>query len=714
MSFLTPALTAGALLIALPIILHLVMRRQPTHLLFPALRFVRNRRSSNQTRLRLRHWILLALRCVAIALLAFALARPVLKGSGLKGGETGLVSAAIVVDNSPRMQYRVQNESRLDAAKQLASWLVDQLPSDSRVGVLASAGSGGKRLSERDAALVRVDRLDVSYRERPLEDAVGDAVDLLAEREGDRHELYVFTDLSAAAWSDPTRQAIAAHLDRLKGVNLMVVDVGARRPTNRGLGPPKLPGSVLAVGQPLTIEAPIYTAASDTAAGDGKPVVAELWMQADGKPKKRAETLVELTPGEEQTARFTIASLEEDVYQGYVRLADGDALEADNTRYFTIEIEPPRPVLLVGIDAAATLFVDQALAPLDPTGAVPSEYETRRIEYSELASAELGDYRTVWLLDPPPLEDRILRRLDDYARGGGSVAIALGRRAASSSFNRPGPQALLAGRLKWKSRDATYLRPASYEHPALVGLADFAAAIPWGEFPVFAYWAFDTLSEESAVIAPFANRDPAIIERKVGAGRVVTIATSFSDSLSNDPWNTLPTGQDPWPFLALTKNLADYLSGVTNRRYNYAAGEAAILPTPPGAALGGYVLQLPSGESIRNSQPALGEIVVGTTDLPGNYRLRAGGQGEGNNAGRLDTGFSANAGDDIGKLARIDFAQIAESLGEDRVALARGQSQLERKVDVGRVGREMYPWLMALVAIALGAEHLVSNRFYKE
>ncbi len=704
MSFLTPALTAGALLIALPIVLHLVMRRQPTPLVFPALRFVRNRRATNQTRMRLRHWILLALRCLAIGLLAFALARPVLKGSGLKGGETGIVSAAVVIDNSPGMLYREQSQTRIEAAKELASWLIEQLPDDSRVAVLASGIARGKRLADRDAAGLRLSRLEVSYRDRPLQDAIGDAVDLLAEREGDRHELYVFTDLSQSSWGEATRQAIASHLGRLQGAKLMLVDVGAKQPRNVGLGELKLGASVLAAGQPLALEVEVYHNHLQP-----QSAVAELWLGADGQATKRAEMLVDISTGD-TVAQFTIAAPEDGVHQGEVRLAGTDALQADNVRYFTLQVDPPRPVLLVGQDEQRSLFVAQALAPFSGADGGPKEYQTERISIAQLATTQLADYQSVWLLDPPALEDRDWLKLDRYARAGGSVAVALGREANRDSFNRPGPQALLPGRLKWKSRDVTYLRPARYEHPALKQLADFAAAIPWREFPVFRFWNFASLDADALVVAPFANGDPAIVERRVGRGRVVTIATSLSDSLSEDPWNTLPTGQDPWPFLAMTKNLADYLCGATDRRLNYAAGEPAMVPTPPGAASGGYVLKLPTGEAIRNSQPGLNEIVIGATEQPGNYRVLAGGQG----GARLDTGFSTNAAPGIGRLNRVDFATLRESLGEDRVALASNQAELSRGVNLGRVGRELYPWLIAFVALTLGAEHLISNRFYGE
>ena len=76
---------AGAALVALPIVLHLIMRRESKRLKFPALRFVQQRRMMNQHRLRLRQLLLLALRCAIIALLAFALARPTLRGSAGAG-----------------------------------------------------------------------------------------------------------------------------------------------------------------------------------------------------------------------------------------------------------------------------------------------------------------------------------------------------------------------------------------------------------------------------------------------------------------------------------------------------------------------------------------------------------------------------------------------------------------------------------------------------
>ena len=136
MTFVHFSLLAGAALIALPIILHLMMRQKPTHIEFPALRFIQKRHDSNRRRLNLRHLLLLLLRAAAIALLAFALARPSVKLGIAGGSQESPVAAALVFDAAPRMAYRHENRTRLELAQDLGQWLLKQLPAESEIAVL--------------------------------------------------------------------------------------------------------------------------------------------------------------------------------------------------------------------------------------------------------------------------------------------------------------------------------------------------------------------------------------------------------------------------------------------------------------------------------------------------------------------------------------------------------------------------------------------------
>lgn len=76
MSFLNPALLLGLGLVAIPVVLHLLLRARPKRLIFPALRLLQLRRTQNVRRLRLRHLWLLLLRMAVVAVIVVALARP--------------------------------------------------------------------------------------------------------------------------------------------------------------------------------------------------------------------------------------------------------------------------------------------------------------------------------------------------------------------------------------------------------------------------------------------------------------------------------------------------------------------------------------------------------------------------------------------------------------------------------------------------------------
>ncbi len=76
MTFLNASLLAGFLAAAIPIAVHLISRRQPRRVVFPATRFLKNHLESSRTRLRVQRWWLLALRVLAVLAFAAALARP--------------------------------------------------------------------------------------------------------------------------------------------------------------------------------------------------------------------------------------------------------------------------------------------------------------------------------------------------------------------------------------------------------------------------------------------------------------------------------------------------------------------------------------------------------------------------------------------------------------------------------------------------------------
>lgn len=707
MGFLTPALLVGMGLIAVPILLHLIMRRQPREFSFPALQFVKQRQDANRRKLNFRHLLLLALRCLLIAGIAFALARPTLRGTGLKGKEGAPLAVALVVDNSLRMQYIERNEPRLVKAGEMASSLAEKLPDDTEIAVVDLSRAVSSFAADKGTAETRLRGLSAETNPRPLADAIRNAVKLVAEQTERRQEVFVFSDMNEVSFDEGAIAVIQQTLEDSPDVRIYIVDVGSGDAKNMEVAPLDVRATSLRPGEPLNIGVDI------SSVGYTEQALIEVFLEdATGKLVKRGQRIVELGENGKGRTDFILGDLPLGTHQGAVQLSASDPLLFDNKRFFTVEVKEGANVLLLGETDADTLFLREALSPSLLGADAPKRFNITVDRFANAARINFEDFDSICLLDPPPLSDDVLNNLVDYTRKGGGVGIFLGHRATPSGFNGDTPQKLLPGTLKLRSRDETWFKPQRLDHPALAGLRDYAEEIPWQIYPVWTYWQFGEMSGDAYIVARFANNQPALVERPVGRGRVMTFTTPWSDPLTpvgRESWNALPTQNPPWPFVALANQLIGYLSQSDAGELNFLAGETVNLQLSPKQQVTDFVLKEPEGEALRRTLPP-GEdaIRISTTNELGNYRVAAGGR-----SGALDEGFSINAAADLSRLDRIDPVSLTAVFPKDRVHFAQSLDDVEEYVNIGRSGRELYPWAILFVAIVWGGEHWLANRFYR-
>src|SRR4051812_39408125 len=146
-----PILIVGAALVGLPIVLHLIMKQEPKRLPFPAFRFLQQRLRTNQRKLRLRHFVLLALRMLLIALFALTLYQPSVLSEGLNLTGDQPLAVVVVIDTSPGMGYAEGTETHLQEACRRATELLGEIPDASRVAVVETGDPGGDWSSVADA-----------------------------------------------------------------------------------------------------------------------------------------------------------------------------------------------------------------------------------------------------------------------------------------------------------------------------------------------------------------------------------------------------------------------------------------------------------------------------------------------------------------------------------------------------------------------------------
>ncbi|MDZ4818511.1 MAG: BatA domain-containing protein [Planctomycetota bacterium] len=709
LTFLTPLILGGAALVAVPVVLHLIMRRQPKHLMFPALRFIQKREEANRRRLKLRHILLLLLRCLAILLLAFALSRPSLKSaSGVLGDQEAPIAAAFVFDTAAHMEYRHENKTRLALAQETADWLLPQLPADSEIAVVESSRLADAFAVDNGAARQRIGRLAIATAAQPFYEVLNSALQLVNDSDKQRKEAYVFTDLSKASWPADGADRFRARLEKYRDVAIYIIDVGVEDPRDFALGNVDLSAQIIARQAPVTIGTFL------SRIGPGEERMVELYMlDPNGKREKRDQRSFNWQPGNATRAEFTLRGLDLGTHQGFLQIVGDDALPANNIRYFTVEVHKAWPVLIAASAPVAdhARFLSEALSP---QAYDQGKFDVTAVAFDKLATRPLEQYSAICLLDPPPLDAAVWEKLYSYVEQGGGLSIFLGQGALTNlqEFNSPAALKVLPGALlrQARSTDDLYLAPLDLRHPALAGFSRTEGEVPWRAYPVYKYWQFEKLAEGVNTIIPFNNDKPALVEQHIGRGTVLTMTTPISERADDyDGWNQIATGFNVWPAFVLVNEATSYLVGSASSRLNYLTGESVILQIPEEARTMLFSLRMPDDISIPQTiDQKLGTLTISSTNLPGNYQLQAGGTDSG-----VSRGFTANIPASATELERVSKETLDQVLGEKKYRLARNQEEITRDVSLGRVGVELYPLLILLVALALGTEQFLSNRFYR-
>lgn len=336
MNFLHLSLLAGLGAMAIPVALHLLSRRQPKLVTFPALRFVKHTVVRQRSSWQLRHFLLLLLRVALFGALAIALARPRVhsammstavglglvvaaaifaslvalvsavtrRGVGIwlpssilavalwlgaaawtgvsltngpvvpSSDQTAPVAAVLIIDTGPSLDYRAENAKRFEAAKEMAAWILGKLPLDSRVGVLTSAPLGSLSL-DPTTAKGQIDVLQPQAAHIDLAARLRTAIDLVLASGMERKEVYLVTDLVSSSWSQASSDLSAVLKEHSKEVLVQIIDVGSPKAINWRLGDVEIESQVVPEGG----EAVFHVTVSRSEQTTGGTVKVELFQE---------------------------------------------------------------------------------------------------------------------------------------------------------------------------------------------------------------------------------------------------------------------------------------------------------------------------------------------------------------------------------------------------------------------------------------------------
>ena len=786
----------GGLLLLVPIVLHFLLQPKPKDIVFPALRFLKARQQSNKSSMRIRHFLLLLMRCLLIGLVALALAGPsvasadfgnwlTLGGIGISGLLVGIiallawlrpsknwlligilaaiflghliygvlsasrllnsesaqllgddqapVAALIVFDTSPRMDYKTQNQTRLQAGKEIGTWLISQLPAESQVCVLPTSNDRPFFSVDVAAAQRRLKTLEINFSGVSVPTALSDGLQILNKASQERKEIYLITDLTRQSWGDENPRALLKQLGKEPDTNLFVLDVGVVDTSNFSLTQLQLSDVEISQSGRLTISTQVQRQGSAgqrtirmsiekpdpplPVVRNGQSVFPAQYFDGQVVSKDiRQDGSAEL--------KFTFSQpLAKGTYHGKVEIEGEDGLAIDDQRFFTIRVGDTKRALVVHPQNVNPRIMQSLLAPRDKIESGTAEYECDVMLQSNFVDlAEWSQYDAIFLLNPLPIREADWNRLETFATGGGGLGIFLGHNAADGplaheSFTTPPAQRVLTGALEqqWYSEDSdVFLSPKELTHPIFELIRSNETAVLWNRFPVFLHWGIepDQASEElpTQTLLRYNNREPAVIERLIGAGRVLVMTTPITEYgfvENRISWNALLTG-NPLPAFMLLNGMTSFLFHRDVGSLNVKVGQSVSFSNDPREYPESYQVFSPIAQKPPAKLNSDGKLRYRFTDSPGHYRLK----GIFNDQ-LLLRGFSANLDLAATDLTRIDPDKLDSFLGHERYQLARQKNEIVRQQGTTRRGMEFYPLLMLMMMVVLAVEYLMSNRFYK-
>jgi hypothetical protein len=615
LSFLYASLLSiGLPLLAAPLVIHLINLRRHRRIEWGAMQFLLESQKRNKKWIVLKQILLLLLRTAAIGCAVLMLAGPVVRSGWAGMFGSGVTHHLILLDDSYSMGDAWDENTALEEAKRVVVRVLDQARgrSDRQLVTLLLFSDAKSMVAGETGAFDRapLDAQTLTNLERylaglkPSESDAGPVDALQAANRlpdpaaGETRIAYLLTDFRRRQWQEQAqlRQLVSRLRDRSSQL-LLVQSAYDERPN-------------LAVTQ-LAPEAGIRAAGVETWMevavanyGDQPASNVTVSLEQDGA-RLPAVLIDEIPPGETAARRFRATFPAAGAHQITARL-EGDALPADNARYFAADIPAAFPVLVIDGSPAGDdgYYLRNALSPggRNLSGWTPQVEPPSFLRRHE----RLGEFAVIVLLDVPRLDDPEVAALEEYVKAGGGLAIFLGPEAVRSFYN---------GRLY---ADGAGLLPAPLDVPSQL-LRDDQATTPDLEvtdhpvFRIFAgernsflgvvkvdfYYGVDALwqappSGDVRTIARLRNRAPLFMEKQLGDGRVVVGLVKLSPRPTDlGVWSNLSLNP---VFPVLANELVGHLSA-TRRRYEthgvdapvtLSVDEARYLPEmrvrPPAAA----------------------------------------------------------------------------------------------------------------------------------
>jgi len=409
MIFLNPAILFGLLAASIPVIIHLFNLRKLKKIEFSTLAFLKELQKNKIRKIKLKQWILLALRVLIILFVVMAFARPALQSMQIGGTTSAAKTTAIfILDDTFSMSVVDQKGSYFNQAKEIIKQVLSQLQEGDEVGLMlvSNTKAENKITSNLSEFIKNIDQLDLSFASGDLNSAITKASQVISESKNFNKEIYVLSDFQK---NKITKENLNNDLSELlnESIRLYSFDLSDKDVFNLSVDELKINNQIFEKDKPVSFSVTI----SNNSKQDVSSAVVSLFINDERASQKSFDV------SEGQSAIVEIEAIPKT--NGFIDVVaeiETDEIEQDNKRFVSLFIPEKISVGLFAENQNDLSYVDIALQT-----AGEGKYQIERKSLNQLTSQQLNKYQTI-IVSTNTITSGI-EQVNNFVQNGGGVII---------------------------------------------------------------------------------------------------------------------------------------------------------------------------------------------------------------------------------------------------------------------------------------------------
>lgn len=529
MSFLSPFFLLAITAVGIPLIIHLLNLRKPNRIKFSTLAFFEELKKTTIRKIRIKRYLLLLLRLLAVACLAFVLARPFLPpGVGSSGSSQTPALNAILIDNSISMSRIGEKGPLFDQVKSIVQSIEESSKESDRFILQVTNGSAQySTIIGHGQLLKRIEQLEIAPAGNFGTQRVEEIYEVLNDAPYQNKRLFIITDGQKNQFDELKLAEIESNTITSTFIVLENVET-----QNTVISKLESSTNMIGVGLPVKL--------SVTVQNRGEIPIANQYVSLEFQEELVGQYSLSMEANSSRIFSFDVTPSSTGSSNGKI-IIEGDEFNADNEFFFTIEVPEAQNILWVSDDNLNVAQNSYTEMVLNASTNNDAQLSYKKAKPEILSTTEIGNFNAIILDGLSSVPEFAMTNLTEFVQSGKGILFFPSEKgdirnynAFLNAFNIGSFEGIIGeyGSFKTIAKGETLQE----DHPIFSGLFELAENedVRIANPDIYYYFKLKPSNSPGGFnILTLNTKDPLIREKRFGAGKVIISGIGNTPSWSN-------------------------------------------------------------------------------------------------------------------------------------------------------------------------------------